>query len=150
MIFDFISVNRYNNAGDDMMTLDDILNEKGYTIYRLSKISGISKTTLFDIFSGKSNILDCRLRVVSKLAKILGMSIEEIISLEPILYNPMYEDNIPDFLKKDILFLKNKKNKKDPLLDCYMDEANSSINVCLVENIISKDQADYLRNKYLK
>ena len=133
-----------------MMTLDDILNEKGYTIYRLSKISGISKTTLFDIFSGKSNILDCRLRVVSKLSKILGMSIEEIISLEPILYNPMYEDNIPDFFKKDILFLKNKKNKKDPLLDCYMDEANSSINVCLVENIISKDQADYLRNKYLK
>lgn len=122
------------------------MNEKGYTIYRLSKISGISKTTLFDIFSGKSNILDCRLRVVSKSSKILGMSIEKIISLEPI-YNPMYEDNIPNFLKKDILFL---KNKKDPLLDCYMDEANSSINVCLVENIISKDQADYLRNKYLK
>lgn len=45
-----------------MMTLDDILNEKGDTIYRLSKISGISKTKLFDIFSGKSNILDCRLR----------------------------------------------------------------------------------------
>lgn len=103
-----------------MMKLDDILNEKGDTIYRLSKISGISKTKLFDIFSGKSNILDCRLRVVSKLSKILGMSIEEIISLEPI-YNLMYEDNIPNFLKKDILFL---KNKKDPLLDCYIDEAN--------------------------
>ena len=54
-----------------MMKLDDILNEKGDTIYRLSKISGISKTKLFDIFSGKSNILDCRLRVVSKLSKIL-------------------------------------------------------------------------------
>lgn len=103
-----------------MMTLDDILNEKGDTIYRLSKISGISKTKLFDIFSGKSNILDCRLRVVSKLSKILGMSIEEIISLEPV-YNLMYEDNIPNFLKKDILFL---KNKKDSLLDCYIDEAN--------------------------
>lgn len=103
-----------------MMKLDDILSEKGDTIYRLSKISGISKTKLFDIFSGKSNILDCRLRVVSKLSKILGMFIEEIISLEPI-YNHMYEDNIPNFLKKDILFL---KNKKDPLLDCYIDEAN--------------------------
>lgn len=33
-----------------MMKLDDILNEKGDTIYRLSKISGISKTKLFDIF----------------------------------------------------------------------------------------------------
>lgn len=85
-----------------MMTLDDILNEKGDTIYRLSKISGISKTKLFDIFSGKSN-MDCRLRVVSKLSKILGMSIEKIISLEPI-YNPMYEDNIPNFLKKIFCF----------------------------------------------
>ena len=86
-----------------MMKLDDILNEKGDTIYRLSKISGISKTKLFDIFSGKSNILDCRLRVVSKLSKILGMTIEEIISLEPI-YNLMYEDNIPNFLKKIFCF----------------------------------------------
>lgn len=86
-----------------MMKLDDILNEKGNTIYRLSKISGISKTKLFDIFSSKSNILDCRLRVVSKLSKILGMSIEEIISLEPI-YNLMYEDNIPNFLKKIFCF----------------------------------------------
>lgn len=86
-----------------MMKLDDILNEKGDTIYILSKISGISKTKLFDIFSGKSNILDCRLRVVSKLSKILGMSIEEIISLEPI-YNLMYEDNIPNFLKKIFCF----------------------------------------------
>ena len=86
-----------------MMKLDDILSEKGDTIYRLSKISGISKTKLFDIFSGKSNIFDCRLRVVSKLSKILGMSIEEIISLEPI-YNLMYEDNIPNFLKKIFCF----------------------------------------------
>lgn len=86
-----------------MMKLDDILNEKGDTIYRLSKTSGISKTKLFDIFSSKSNILDCRLRVVSKLSKILGMSIEEIISLEPI-YNLMYEDNIPNFLKKIFCF----------------------------------------------
>lgn len=91
-----------------MMKLDDILNEKGDTIYRLSKISGISKTKLFDIFSDKSNILDCRLRVVSKLSKILGMSIEEIISLEPI-YNLMYEDNIPNFLKKIFCFWKIKR-----------------------------------------
>lgn len=76
-----------------MMTLDDILSEKGDTIYRLSKTSGISKTKLFDIFSSKSNILDCRLRVVSKLSKILGMSIEKIISLEPI-YNPVFDSSI--------------------------------------------------------
>ena len=40
------------------MNIDTFLKNKGYTVYRLSKETGISKTTLFDIFSGKSNILD--------------------------------------------------------------------------------------------
>lgn len=35
------------------------------------------------------------------------------------------------------------------MFDCYLDEANSSINACEIENLISKEQAEYLRNKYL-
>ena len=132
------------------MNISDILDKKGYTIYKLSKESGISKTTLFDIFSGKSNILDCRLRVVLKLSKALGVSINDLVSLDPILYNPSYEENLPEFLMKDIKFIKDKRNKNNPLFDCYLDEANSSINVCEIENLISKEQANYLRNKYLR
>ena len=132
------------------MTITELLDQKEFTIYKLSKVSGISKTTLFDIFSGKSNILDCRLRVILKLSKALGVSINELISLEPVLYNPSYEENLPEFLLEDIKFIKNKKNKNNPLYDCYLDETNSSINVCEIENLISKEQADYLRNKYLR
>lgn len=131
------------------MTLNDLLEEKGYTIYRLSKESGIAKSTLFDIFSGKSNILDCRLRVVLKICDVLKMSVNDLVNLDPILYNPTFEENLPPFLEKDIKFLKDKRNKTHPLFDCYYDETNSSINVCEVENIISKEQADYLRKKYL-
>lgn len=132
------------------MTITELLDQKEFTIYKLSKVSGISKTTLFDIFSGKSNILDCRLRVILKLSKALGVSINELVSLEPVLYNPLYEENLPEFLLEDIKFIKNKKNKNNPLYDCYLDETNSSINVCEIENLISKEQADYLRNKYLR
>lgn len=132
------------------MDISDVLNEKGYTIYKLSKISGISKSTLFDIFSGKSNILDCRLRIVLKLSNALEISINDLISLDPILYNPSYEENLPEFLAVDIKFLKDKRNRKNSLFDCYLEEARSSINVCEVENLISKEQADYLRNKYLR
>ncbi len=132
------------------MTITELLDQKEFTIYKLSKVSGISKTTLFDIFSGKSNILDCRLRVILKLSKALGVSINELVSLEPVLYNPSYEENLPEFLLEDIKFIKNKKNKNNPLYDCYLDETNSSINVCEIENLISKEQADYLRNKYLR
>ena len=76
------------------MTITELLDQKEFTIYKLSKVSGISKTTLFDIFSGKSNILDCRLRVILKLSKALGVSINELVSLEPVLYNPSYEENL--------------------------------------------------------
>lgn len=132
------------------MTITELLDQKEFTIYKLSKVSGISKTTLFDIFSGKSNILDCRLRVILKLSKALGVSINELVSLEPVLYNPSYEENLPEFLLEDIKFIRNKKNKNNPLYDCYLDETNSSINVCEIENLISKEQAVYLRNKYLR
>lgn len=132
------------------MTLNDLLTEKGCTIYKLSKDTGIAKSTLFDIFSGKSNLLDCRLRVVLKLSKTLGISIDEIVKLDPIPYNPAYEENLPLFLQQDITFLKDKRNKNNPFYDCYLDETNSSINVCEVENLITKEQADYLRNKFLR
>lgn len=132
------------------MNIDTFLKNKGYTVYRLSKETGISKTTLFDIFSGKSNILDCRVRIIMKIADALDCDIKELINLEPVLYNSVYEENIPSFLKENIAFIKNKRNWNNPLFDCYLDEANSSINVCEIENLISREQADYLRNKYLR
>ena len=132
------------------MNIDTFLKNKGYTVYRLSKETEISKTTLFDIFSGKSNILDCRVRIIMKIAAALDCDIKELINLEPVLYNSVYEENIPSFLKENIAFIKNKRNWNNPLFDCYLDEANSSINVCEIENLISREQADYLRNKYLR
>ena len=132
------------------MNIDTFLKNKGYTVYRLSKETGISKTTLFDIFSGKSNILDCRVRIIMKIAAALDCDIKELFNLEPVLYNSVYEENIPSFLKENIAFIKNKRNWNNPLFDCYLDEANSSINVCEIENLISREQADYLRNKYLR
>ena len=132
------------------MNIDTFLKNKGYTVYRLSKETGISKTTLFDIFSGKSNILDCRVRIIMKIAAALDCDIKELINLEPVLYNSVYEENIHSFLKENIAFIKNKRNWNNPLFDCYLDEANSSINVCEIENLISREQADYLKNKYLR
>lgn len=131
------------------MFFNDLLNKNHYSIYRLSKESGVAKTTLFDIASGKSNIYDCSGRVLMKIAKSLSISIEELLSLDFEKYNPFFEENIPSFLKESILKLRKCKIKNDGFLDCYLDEVNSSINVCEVEHLISHEQADYLRNKYL-
>ncbi len=72
------------------------------------------------------------------------------IKLEPIASKNAYEENVPPFLRKNLLYLKDKRNKQNPLYDCYLDEATSSINICEIENLISKEVADYLRNKFLK
>lgn len=131
------------------MTFIELLEKKEFTIYRLSKESGVAKTTLFDIASGKSNILDCTIRNVLKISNALTISIEELIKLEPTIYNSMFERNMPEFLLDNIENIKKAKRRKSSLLDCYLDETNSSINVCEIENLISKEQADYLRKKYL-
>lgn len=130
------------------MNIYDFLKEKGYTIYKLSKDSGISKTTLYDICSGKSNILDCTIRIILKIANTLDCDINDLINLEPVLYKPAYEQNLPTFLQESIDVIK-RKNKKNPLYDCYIEELRSNINVCEVEDLISTEHADYLRKKYL-
>lgn len=131
------------------MTFGDLLIKKNYTVYKLSKESGVPKTTIFDISSGKSNLLDCSGRNLLKISKCLGVSIEDLLSLDQELYNPSYDKNIPAFLAESIDNIKKAKKKKSSLIDCYLDETNSSINVCEIENLVSKEQADYLRKKYL-
>lgn len=131
------------------MTFADLLITNNLTVYKLSKESGVPKTTIFDIVSGKTNVLDCSGRNLLKLSKCLGVSIEDLLNLEQELYNPSYDRNIPEFLEESIEKLKKARRRNSSLLDCYLDETNSSINVCEIENLISKEQADYLRRKYL-
>ena len=131
------------------MTFNELLIKNNLTVYKLSKDSGVPKTTIFDISSGKSNILDCSGRNLLKLSNCLGVTIEDLLKLDQELYNPAFEKNIPVFLIESIENIKKAKKKRSSLLDCYLDETNSSINVCEIENLISKEQADYLRKKYL-
>ena len=53
-------------------------------------------------------------------------------------------------LNEGILNLKKTKKSNKIKYDLYLNEVNSSINVCEIENLISKEQADYLRIKYLE
>lgn len=131
------------------MTFEELLNQKNLTVYKLSKLSSVPRTTIFDISSGKTNIMDCTGRNLLALSKTLNVSIEKLLSLDRELYNPIYEKNIPAFLSEEIESMKKAKRSNSSILDCYLDEINSSINVCEIENLISKEQANYLRNKYL-
>lgn len=57
------------------------------------------------------------------------------------------ECNLPEWLQESIQNYLD--NYETSLWDCYYCELQSDINVCEVENLITSEQANYLRQKYL-
>lgn len=128
------------------MTLQKLIENNNYTLYRFSKESMIPKTTLLDLCSGKTSIYKSQAITIKKIADTLGVSMEYIMSLEDI-NNDYPEFNIPTFLKDSIS--KFNENLKTSLYDIYYCTLQSDINVAEVEGYISPNQARILRKKYL-
>ena len=134
------SVNRYNLD----MTFLDLLAEQKTTVYSLSIDSGVPKTTLTDIASGKADILECSGKTLLAISKSLHVSIEELLKLE----REEAKTLLPGFLVESISEYRKAIRKGSTLIDCFSDQLNSSINVAEVEHLISKEQADRLRARY--
>ena len=134
------SVNRYNLD----MTFLDLLADKKMTVYSLSIDSGIAKTTLTDISSGKADLLECSGKTLLTISKSLDVSIENLLSLE----REEPKTLLPQFLLDSIADYRKAIRKDSTLIDCYSDQLSSSINVAEVEHLISKEQADRLRARY--
>ena len=126
------------------MTFLDLLANKKTTVYSLSLDSGIPKTTLTDIASGKAEILECSGKTLLAISKCLNVSIEDLLSLE----REETKTLLPVFLLDSINEYRKAIRKDSTLVDCYSDQLNSSINVAEVEHLISKEQADRLRARY--
>ena len=126
------------------MTFLDLLAEKKLTVYSLSLESGVPKTTLTDISSGKADILECSGKTLLAISKALNVSIEELLSLE----REESKTLLPKFLLDSISDYRKAIRKGSTLIDCYSDQLNSSINVAEVEHLISKEQANRLRARY--
>ena len=135
-----MSVYRYNLD----MTFLDLLAEKKTTVYSLSLESGVPKTTLTDIASGKADILECSGKTLLAIAKALNVKIEVLLLLE----REESKTLLPQFLVDSITDYRKAIRKESTLVDCYSDQLNSSINVAEVENLISKEQASRLRARY--
>ena len=126
------------------MTFLDLLAEKKTTVYSLSIKSGIPRSTLTDIASGKADILECSGKTLLAISKSLNVSIEDLLSLE----REEAKSLLPGFLFESINDYRKAIRKDSTLLDCYSDQLNSNINIAEVENLISKEQANRLRARY--
>lgn len=162
------SVRRYNEWQNEVMKwiCKVILYSKNITKYHLSQMSGIPKTTVMDICSGKSSLQKCSARTVQQLAKALDCTMEFIMSLDTknqendadtgLPQNKEYlEHGLPPYLESS---LKNMvaswkvidSGNTDMHWDLYWCELNADINAAEVEQEISAEQAWYLREKYLR
>lgn len=148
------------------MNLQNFLDSKNITKYRLSQISGVPKTTIIDICSGKSSLQKCSARTVQRLAEALGCTMEYMMSLNDAeeLYDkqsglPKNQDylerGLPPYLQSSLKEMKASwkiidSGSKDDHWDLCWCELNADINSAEVEQEISAEQAWYLRKKYLR
>jgi len=63
------------------MTLEELLKTKNISVYQCSKQSGVPYTTLLELIRGKTQIGKCSAETVYKLAKVLHITIEELIEV---------------------------------------------------------------------
>lgn len=141
------------------MNLQSALNERNMSMYHLSKISGVPKTTVIDICAGRSSLEKCSAKTVWLLAKALNCTMEELlepdydINGKPV-DNSYLERNLPLFLAESLSRYTDAVERQQngtvvTLIDCYYCELQSDINSAEVNNIISSEQAWFLRKKYL-
>ena len=62
------------------MYINTLLKQKDMTKYMLSKRSGVPHTTVLDICNGKTKLNKCNAETVFKLAKVLNVTMEELIT----------------------------------------------------------------------
>ena len=136
------SVNRYNL----IMTFLDLISNKKTTVYSLSRDSGVPKTTLTDISTGKAELMECSGKTLLAISESLNVTIEDLLSLE----KEEAKTLLPQFLVDSINEYRKAIRKDSLLLDCYSDQLNSSINVAEVERLISEEQANRLRARYFR
>ncbi len=131
------------------MTIYNVFLKKKISINHLSKLMGVSFSSIKNVIYGKKRLKDCSDDFLSSLASVYNISKQNLLNLKPVPYNSYYEENMPMDLKRGIKRLSDGRYWNNHLLDCYYDEVMSDINVFEVEHVISHEHATYLRDKYI-
>ena len=143
--------------------LKAILNVKNISLYQLEKNSHVSHATLNDIYNEKSNIYNCSVSVMSKIATALDMSLDELFAkltyndLSLFRYNDdfdLFKSNTLQRLKKEKIdsFVKNIVSSN--AIDTYHQKQEYSkalYLLSLIDYLSTKDEKPYLdKYEYLR
>jgi len=144
--------------------MQSLLRERNISMYRLSQLSGVPKTTVIDICSGRSNIEGCTAKTVIQLSRALGCTMEELMLIDNARYDhktglpkddAYLEKGLPAYLEKSIEAMQASwsildRGEQDLRWDVHWCDLNADINSAETEQEISNEQAWYLRRKYLR
>lgn len=141
-----------SEPGGIEMVINDLLEKRGLTKYRLAVQTGIPHATLNDICSGKTKLEKCSAETVYKLAKTLDVPMEILTEggMRQTERERAYEYGLPDYLQHDLDAYKEGVRNHSSLLDCLWGELYGSINMAAIsDGVITSEHADYLRQKFL-
>jgi len=141
------------------MTIQNLVRDMQMSRYRLSKNSGIPWATLSDIYSGKTQLDRCSAATLLKLSRALGVSIEDLLKLETVREEDItlgkiekknyLETGLSNSVQQAIKDYLKGEDEQVLYLDCLWNELYGAINADLWAGLITEEQADYLRSKYL-
>lgn len=144
------------------MSLKEMIEQQHLTRYKVAKMCNIPQSTMRDLCSGKTDIKKASVETLYKLAKAFSISMEELLlklSIDEKTGKPLdqsyLEYDLPIFLQDSIYQMnesweKIDAGKEDSIWDCNWCDLQSSINICEVEQLITSEQANFLRKKYLR
>ena len=144
------------------MSLKEMIEQQHLTRYKVAKMCNIPQSTMRDLCSGKTDIKKASVETLYKLAKAFSISMEELLlklSIDQKTGKPLdqsyLEYDLPIFLQDSIHQMnesweKIDAGKEDSIWDCNWCDLQSSINICEVEQLITSEQANFLRKKYLR
>lgn len=144
------------------MSLKEMIEQQHLTRYKVAKMCNIPQSTMRDLCSGKTDIKKASVETLYKLAKAFSISMEELLlklSIDEKTGKPLdqsyLECDLPIFLQDSIHQMnesweKIDAGKEDSIWDCNWCDLQSSINICEVEQLITSEQANFLRKKYLR
>lgn len=141
------------------MDFQTYLKKHGVSCYELHKRSGVPKTTILDISSGKSDICHCDAITVYQIATALKCSIEDLLILDrPSAHkeaDQYLELGLPEYLMESLEAMQKAWLKVDHHVQYFRWDIDycslqADINCAEVDQLITRDQAQYLRRKYLR
>lgn len=133
------------------MTIWERLEQLNLSWYQLTQACGLSWAEVSGLCMGKQPLSQCGDETIEKLAQAMGLSRQELLELEtgPQASALDPESGLPGFVRQSIENLLQGELERVSHLDCLYDDLYGSINAAQWGGDITREQADYLRKKYL-